>query len=343
MQPVKRALLLIIVPTYNRAGYLRLLLTTLAREIDGFGDRVSVLVSDNASSDDTPEVTRAFQALVPSARIVRHERNLGPDENFCSCVEVADADHFWIIGDDDLPRAGAMRQILQILEQESPDLLYLQSDWREAVVDNDPETPLESMRVQLLERLEFARRVNVWTTFISGLVVRSDVFVQGADAAQLRRYNGTNLVQLSWVLGTLERSRKLLYVPDVCVIATSGNTGGYAVLKVFGANFPAIVSERFGSGSPIANAMVTRCAVEFLPGLLWALRFGNVGKFARENPAAVLRPQLGRYAVYALLVLIGRAPKLLAGGALLACKVAARGFRIADRLRGLFKRSAPTA
>jgi glycosyltransferase involved in cell wall biosynthesis len=343
MQSAKRPLLLIIVPTYNRANCLRLLLATLAKEIDGFGDRVSVLVSDNASSDETPEVARAFQALVPSAHVIRHEHNLGPDENFCRCVELADADYFWIIGDDDLPRAGAMRQILQLLGQQAPDLLYMQSDWRETVVDNDPKAPLESMRVHLLDRLEFARRVNVWTTFISGLIVRRDVFAQGANALQLRRYNGTNLVQLSWVLGTLERSRKLFYVPDTCVIATAGNTGGYAVLKVFGENFPAIVSERFGVDSPISNAMIRRCAVEFLPGLLWALRFGNVGKFARENPSAVLRPQLGRYAVYPLLVLIGRAPKLFAGTALVICKLVVRGLRVADRVRGLFGRTTSLA
>jgi glycosyltransferase involved in cell wall biosynthesis len=310
------------------------LLTTLAREIDGLADRVTVLIGDNACSDATPEVTRAFVAQLPSARVIRHERNLGPDENFCRCVEQADADYFWIMGDDDLPRAGAIRQLLPLLERNTPDLVYLANEWRPELLDNNPGNPVLAIHPVLLDRLTFARRVNVWTTFISGMIVRRATYVDRSSASELREFANTNLVQLGWVFGTLARADLLCHVPDPCVLATSGNTGGYAVLKVFGQNFPAITKKVFGAESPIARAVIGRSVIGYLPGLLWGVRRGKVGDFAPEDAASVLRPQLSSYAAFRLLMLICGAPIPIAKAALLACLVTSRIQRLGDRLFG---------
>ena len=47
-------LLTIGIPTYNRAKFLRRLLEQLRTELAGLDGQVEVLVSDNASTDDTP-------------------------------------------------------------------------------------------------------------------------------------------------------------------------------------------------------------------------------------------------------------------------------------------------
>ena len=333
---VTRPSLTIAIPTYNRAQNLRLLLSTLERELAGLGDRVRVLVNDNCSTDDTPEITDDFARRVPGTRVVRHASNLGPDENFCRCVAEADADYFWLIGDDDLPRPGAVRYVLDLIEQQAPDLVYLESAWHPALVDNGPDSPMPAVVPLALDQLRFARRVNVWTTFISGLVVRTDTFAGGAAPDELRRHMQTNLVQLSWVLGTLRRGRSFVYVPTPCVLATSGNTGGYGLLKVFGNNFAAIVGQHFGADSAVTRAVVRRCAIGYLPALMWSLRFASVGDFAYEDPSAALREQLGGYAAYRLLVVIGRAPRAVARVALLACQVGSRLLKLLDRVREPF-------
>ncbi len=145
---------------------------------------------------------------------------------------------FWIIGDDDMPRAGVVRELLTLLERENPDLVYLNSDWRQALTDNDPHDPVTTLEAASLDRMSFARRVHVWSTFISGMVVNRDRYFSRHENASLRRFAGTGLVQLAWVLETLNTGRKFLHVEQRCVLATAGNTGGYAVFHVFGANFP---------------------------------------------------------------------------------------------------------
>ena len=329
-------LLAIIVPTYNRAACLRLLLGTLEVELAGVRGRVRVLVSDNGSADETPQVLREFESRMPSLVAVRHASNVGPDENFCGCVERVDADYFWIIGDDDLPRAGAIAHLVRMLERDRPDLVNVRTFGRARLEHNDLHAPVVALEVHALGRVAFARRVNVLTTFISGVIVRRDVFVAGADGAGLRRYAGTHLVQLSWVLGTLATGKRLFQVQTTCMFAKSGNSGGYALLKVFGENFPAIVREQFGRGSAVAEAMIGRYAIEYMSHLVWSLRQGRAGDFARENAAAALRPQLGDSAAFPFLMAIATAPMPVARALRLACRIAARALRWVDSARGLF-------
>ena len=65
------------IPTYNRSGLLREAIeSVLAQTFTDF----RLIVSDNASDDDTPEVVRSFD----DERIdyLRTERNIGPIGNF---------------------------------------------------------------------------------------------------------------------------------------------------------------------------------------------------------------------------------------------------------------------
>ena len=326
-------LLTIIVPTYNRAKCLELLLGTLAREIAGLEPRVRVMVSDNASTDDTANVVSAFSKLVPDAVTIRHSENVGADENFCRCVERTDTAYFWIIGDDDLPRAGAIRHVLELLARHAPDLIYLESDWRSEIRGNDPHDPVRDEAPDLMDSLRFARRVHVWTTFISGIVVDRESLVAKQSPEQLRRYSNTSLVQLGWVLGTLKAGTRFLVVRQKCILATQGNTGGYSLLKVFGNNFPSIVSDAFGADSPHARAIIRRCAVMFLPHLLWGLRFSKIGKFETEDVDAAMRPQLGRRLSFWLLLRpIARWPQVPARIMLRASGLLAKMIRVHDRL-----------
>lgn len=336
---MSRKRLSVLIPTYNRSFYLRHLLETLEHELQGLEDWVGVLVSDNASTDATQEVTAEFLSRMSNLRIIRHPQNLGMDENFCSCVEADDAEYFWLMGDDDLPRAGAIRYLLDLVDRELPDMVYVGSDWRAELINNQPDGPLPQVVALELTPIKFARRVNVWTTFISGTVVRRSTFVNGASSQELRRYNNTNLIQLAWVLGTLQRGKKLLYVPEPCVLATSGNTGGYAVLKVFGEYFPYIVNQQFGRGSRIARTIILRSTIGYLPGLVWSVRTGQAGIFTSEQSSATIvqREHAGALSFFIVSAISGE-HNLLAFSTRVICAVLKRALSLQDRLREFWVR-----
>lgn len=295
-------LLTIIVPTYNREACLTMLLDALTTELSGLQGRVDVVIGDNASADATPEVTTAFATRWAETRVLRHSENLGPDENFCRCVEAVRTPYFWIIGDDDLPRAGAIPLLIQLLETHAPDLVYLSSRWTATLSNHQEAGTVSSLKATLMERGAFARSVHVWTTFISGAIVKREL----APDESLRRFTGSLLVQLGWVLGALRCGRSFVHVAEPCVLATAGNTGGYGVLKVFGNNFQRVTREVFsGSASQrsLAEAIVLRTSIAFLPDLIWGVRQARLGAFdPNESIAANLEPQLGRSWTYRILI-----------------------------------------
>ena len=108
-------LLSICVPTFNRAPLLRLLLASLVREAYGLGDRLEIVVSDNASTDDTPDVVASVQADLP-LKYSRNPTNLGVAANIDAVVGLAAGTYCWIVGDDALFAEGAVGTVIQLLD-----------------------------------------------------------------------------------------------------------------------------------------------------------------------------------------------------------------------------------
>ncbi len=84
------------IPTYNRSALLRRAIeSVLAQHYPHF----ALLVSDNASDDDTAEVVRSFSDPRISYRPL--ERNIGRAANFNRLIELAETEYVLILGDDD--------------------------------------------------------------------------------------------------------------------------------------------------------------------------------------------------------------------------------------------------
>lgn len=110
----------IAIPTRNRSGFLRDSLGALADQILALGEAGSAVdlhVSDNTSTDDTPEVVRAIQARMPRLTYHRHPENVGASRNVNSCVRAASGDFCWVVGDDEIVCPGAVEQLLAILRR----------------------------------------------------------------------------------------------------------------------------------------------------------------------------------------------------------------------------------
>lgn len=291
-------LLTIIVPTYNRARCLSLLLRTLAHQLKGLHGRVEVTIGDNASTDETPDVTHTFLQEWPSAKILRHSTNVGADENFCRCVDQVTTRYFWIIGDDDLPKCGVVPALISLLERQDADILYLNSEWRPVILNAADGEPFTKFNVQTLGRDAFARAINVWVTFISGMVVNRERLYALNPGLDIRRFAGTCLVQLGWVLPLLMSGSVFKICRKPCLLATSENTGGYSLFKVFGSNFPAILDAVCGPNSRVNLVISIQLRWVYIPRLIKGTRFGKIGAFPVEdisNSLVVFKGSLAYY------------------------------------------------
>ncbi len=329
----QRLLLTLAVPTYNRADHLEQLLNCLQEELIGLSDQVEVIIGDNCSTDRTPQVTAGFAAAYPNATVIRQLENIGPERNFCVALEAARGDHFWIVGDDDLPKKGTIRQIVSILVNQNPDLLFLQSEWVDRIESSEQGQRLAPLLAKPLTALAMAQQLHVWFTFISSVIIRRQVFLTHSSMEDARRQVGTSLVQLSWVYTVLAHGQNFALIDQPCVLATSANTGGYKVLTTFGAQFPRLTKRLLAGRPELANSIVRRCSMLFLPGLIWHVRFGFVGTFINENPWGEIQAVLGKHPEYWLILWpLGRLPRWPARQFLRLARLLAMVIKRADRL-----------
>jgi glycosyltransferase involved in cell wall biosynthesis len=113
--------LTIAIPTYNRAALLDRQLGWLSRAVAGHQERCEVLISDNASTDETPRVVERWrQALANdgvTVRTYRNERNLGAIRNIAFCIGEARGRYVWAVSDDDTIDDGSVSYVLSQIDQ----------------------------------------------------------------------------------------------------------------------------------------------------------------------------------------------------------------------------------
>lgn len=276
----RQPLITIIIPTYNRAVFLGRLLERVNAETRHL-DVVKVIVLNNASTDDSSQVLERFKVDRPDWLIIEHEANCGPDANFIAGIKRVETPYIWIIGDDDMPRQGVISHVVQILEQAEPDLLYLSSEWLDDVGVNRLSPQFDGGKI--VDRDGFAQAVNVWVTFISGMIVNLSNVKARNPAFDPNRYNGTSLVHLGWVLPALINGEKFVIVDQQWVLATKENSRGYKLITVLGGNLTRIVEEVCGKHTSVAKAILGGAHWSYLPRLIWDTRRNRVDNFDQED------------------------------------------------------------
>lgn len=123
-----RPLLTIALPTYNRARYLDRFFKHHLEEFAAHGIDFEILVSDNCSTDETPEIVNRWAAGDTRIRSVRQSENIGAYGNFLYTYRQARGAFAIWVGDDDLLIPDMVVAYLKRLAA-SPGIVMLQSPW----------------------------------------------------------------------------------------------------------------------------------------------------------------------------------------------------------------------
>lgn len=329
---MSKPLLTIGIPTFNRAANLSILLEAIGGEVRN-SDYIEVIISDNASTDGTDHVCDRARASWPRLTVLRQTTNIGPERNFMELIRAAAGDYFWLIGDDDLPKIGTIRKIVDLLISKEPDLLYLGSEWVPLIKDNRQGQGVEKLNCMCLSQEKFALKVNVWMTFISAMIVNRNLVIAEVHSNIPEKYFGTNLVHLAWILPCLSKAKKVIMVAERCILATSANSGGYKVITTFGVNYPVALRKLLVDRPELVKRMVTRHMLIFLPQLILTIRRDDLGsRFLKESPWPEVRRTLSNDIFYCLLIYpLWRLPLRLALVYLRICGVLRIALRNYDR------------
>jgi|GEM_PF-1650380 len=110
------------IPAYNSGSFIR---KTLASVMSQKALPATVLVSDNASNDDTRQVVSEFESI----RLLTNEKNIGSIENHNRLIQIAPlGEYLWLLSSDDiLVNSSVVAAVQDVLKQIDvvPDMITL--------------------------------------------------------------------------------------------------------------------------------------------------------------------------------------------------------------------------
>lgn len=120
-----RARLAIAIPSLNRGRMLDAVLRELVPVCEELS--VPIFVSDNGSSDSTPDVCARWAARYPGFRFQRHPQTVPFGHSTMSAIEMSDAEYTWFSGDDDYLVPRGIRAVADWLSRRSPDAVVVRA------------------------------------------------------------------------------------------------------------------------------------------------------------------------------------------------------------------------
>ncbi len=325
--PDIRPLLSICIPTFNRSRFLAELLEALLPQLiasPSHGAGVELLISDNASADDTPAIVTALQARGLPARYVRNGTNLGADANFLQCLSLAEGKYVWVLGDDDLIMPGALGALLSLLSQGEAtgdfDLVYLSSFGFTGSLSQPPHASVLRDRLGRFAEIitdggYFLEKVNALIGLISVVIINRDRLLQTAHPP-FTDLNGTNLIQAGWIFPLLHARCRVLYIWQRLLGYRHFNSGGWGICEVFGVRLDRIANRYFVAEPELAQSLMNGVLRYWLPDVLLSLRSGKDSAMHTEDVAAKLEPVFRRNWRYWTFVATVSKPPLAAARAI---------------------------
>ena len=260
----------ICIPTYNRAALLR---ETLENVIAQATNEVEIVVSDNASPDNTEEIVRGFQKRFPRLTYFRQSENRGADRNYLNAVACAQGEYCWLLGDDDLLEDGAIACLLEKYLSRPVDFVQLSVTAYDVRMETVTERSIDKLEVYedlyTTDTLSFFARF-FQESYLSVFVVKREKW-NSVDPA---KYIGTGLTYLAIVYEYLQPQSPVQFVAQPLVKYRGGNaswSGSTLDVVVGHMNFVlASLPERYASVKPEARRRYEKrvpVTLEMLAGL----------------------------------------------------------------------------
>jgi glycosyltransferase involved in cell wall biosynthesis len=113
------------IPTYNSSSWLAETLDSLVCQFTE-GDileQVEIIISDNASPDNTRDVVQAYQVKYSNIHYRRNDTNLGGAVNVVKVTDTAHGEYLWLLTDNDSATKFSLSYVLRIIHETHFDVM----------------------------------------------------------------------------------------------------------------------------------------------------------------------------------------------------------------------------
>lgn len=306
---MSETLLSLCIPTYQRAALLKECLDAVLQQwtqdlTPPQRSQIEIIVSDNASADDTAQAVERVRAAYPASPLTytRQTSNIGADANVYSVMHQAAGTYLYVLADDDILLPGALLKLLSLIEQNPAAGAFCLNICAFTKNVSALGLPVFTLSKDLViadpnDALEF---LSTWITFLSIIAFRRDVLTTKDHSPWI----GSNLGHACVFLDALLNCGPLWVTKEPLLAVRTDNTGGYSFFRVFVTQFSALLqyAEQAGyTASAVRRVRIRHLTGFVLPGVMTSRLRGDAGRAAHSR----------REGVYSLLSVYGPHPFVL--------------------------------
>ena len=265
---MKKPLLSICIPTYNRARLLEDAIKSILSQATEFSSEIEICVSDNCSTDNTESVIKKLQKK-SRIRIVYHKnsKNMGADYNYMKVIEIAHGEYCWYLSSDDEIEKDGIRKMLSEIKANPRTGLFIVS---RKVYDRKLKTPLNRIdrgfnimkkRQEFETPAEAARRITTLLGYISVLIFKRSEWNRAKKGYQ--EFIGSAYVMVYVFFNMMKSGSKVIFMPYKIIKYRFGNDSFLDNLKLVGRSkidiegFYRIGARVFGEHSKEQSAIIS--------------------------------------------------------------------------------------
>jgi abequosyltransferase len=287
------------IPTYNRAALLREALKPLMTQWENDltetqREQIELVISDNHSPDETPEVIVHLRSAYPCLRLnhFRQPENLGAGANVVFVIQKAIGEYVYVLSDDDVLLPGFLSHLFALMTK-YPDMDAFCLNARTFEQDVQEPTPpvfcLSEDRI-IKNPDEALRFLGTWITFLSVMVFRR----AGMEGRDYTNRAETTIPQSYPFLDVLACRHGILITKEPFLAVRGNNTGGYNFFEIFVTQFQCLMNyaQTIGYSSNTAGQVFQRHLRTFLfPFVLSTKRrsFGTLRMNYRDGAQRMLK------------------------------------------------------
>jgi len=204
----KSIILTIGIPTYNGSKYIKTAIDSILNQLSDISlNEVEILVSDNASTDNTQEVLMDYLNNYKGIfSYFRNEDNVGFDRNVDLVVNRASGTFVWVLSDDDFIQLGGVAAVLESIRKYP----------RAAVgfVNYSSEIMLRTYDACLcLDGNDFFTKTAFKSSLISSNVINREEWLK----SKLEKYFGAGWIHFGFLISCLARGQGFI-IPEHYIV-----------------------------------------------------------------------------------------------------------------------------
>jgi glycosyltransferase involved in cell wall biosynthesis len=230
---MNKNILTICIPTHNRAEILNISLQKLIDTVKKY--QCEIIVSDNASTDNTKEIVEIHQKNYPNLKYYCQSKNVGYDRNIVTCYENSKSEYVWLLGDKYEISEEKFNYIFDILKQENYHGVVVNSESR---IKTIPSKEFDNASILLSQ-------IGWHMTLLCSIIMPRNSFLK----SNFERYLDTDFIHFGVFFESIVNyeNLKVLWIADNTVSTTKRNykirinNNNSNIFRVFGIHWFAIV------------------------------------------------------------------------------------------------------